>query len=541
MNNSSFRVLLSVLLLAFVPVVAACSTADSGPGGDAGVVTGDVGGGEDPIADSGFIDAEDPALIDAQPNAEDAVGFGGCLHEGGHYAPGEDVPTEVAGQTCWCTIDQLVQCVGGDDPDATGADGEDPPQDAGPTEPLVPEPDVVADYGLCSEPGGDFNIYDIQNPDCPDHVDPEPEAKPGVTVVFEEVVVTAVFGDTFFVQEKTGGPYSGIACYVGTPLNIGGLDLGDVLTVSGSYYEFYGVSQLTVSELEVTEVVPPLQPFDLAHPAHIATGGPLSEMFEGVLVRVSDLETTDTKPDCPHEFGEFLVTGDLRIDDMEKDLWEAHLGDSFASITGVLQFTFDNFKLEPRVEADLVVIEPGAVTALTKCIEADCIAPETASVSRAVVVNEIMVNPYGDDAAQEWIELHNPGPEAVSLNGWTVRDCAEQAMNLAGADLVIPAGGYLVFGSQVNPSLNGGVPVDIGYPGSFYLPNSVGAVLLYDAADVLVDQTRYSAFEPFSVVVSGHSVARVDPDTDGTQPESWELGSASFGTNNNHGTPGAAN
>jgi len=508
-----------------------CSASDTG---------GDVG--TSPGSDLGQADAQGEADTEEWPDADPdtAPAFEGCLHAGGHYAPGEDVPTEVPGQTCWCTVDFIVQCVGGVDPDAEGDEDGEPTEDAGPTGPLVPDPEVTADFSLCSEPGGSFNIYDIQNPDCPDHITPEPESKPGVSVEFEEVVVTGTFGDTFFVQEQTGGPYSGIACYAGTK-NFEELDPGDVVTVWGTYYEFYGLSQLTVEDFEVTEVVAPLEAFQIVHPAHIATGGPLSEMFEGVLVAVSDLETIDTKPDCPHEFGEFMVTGDLRIDDMAKELWDPHLGDHFASITGLVQYTFGEFKLEPRTESDLVVIEAGAMTALSKCIEADCIAPETATVTHAVVINEVMVNPYGDDTGQEWFELHNPGAEDIDLNGYTIKDCAEQAMALAGSNLVIEAGEFLVVGAQINPVLNGGVPVDIAYPSPFYLANSVGAVLLYDAAGVLVDQTRYSAFDPWTVLVSGHSLARVSPTADGTQPESWETGQGSFGTNSNHGTPGEPN
>ena len=467
-----------------------------------------------------------------------------CVTDDGHFAPGEDVPTEVVGQSCWCSADYEVQCAGGPAPEDTQSAPSDAETeaDAGPSEPLVPEPEVSADFDLCSAPGGDFNIYDIQNPSCPDHdlVSPNPTAIPGISLTFEEVVVTGVFGDTFFVQEKTGGPYSGIACYAGT-VNFSMLSPGDVITVWGTYYEFYDLTQLTVEDFEVTEVVSPLAPFEIVHPAHVATGGPLSEMFEGVLVRVSDLETIDTKPDCPHDFGEFSVTGDLRIDDMAKDLWDPHLGDTFAAITGVLHYTFGEFKLEPRTMEDFEVIEAGAMSALTKCIEADCIAPEGAAVSRIVVVNEVMVNPYGDDEGQEWIELYNPGSEAIDLNGWTVKDCAEQAMVLVGSNLTLPAGGYLVLGAEEDASLNGGVPVDITYPSPFYLANSVGAVLLYDAQGVLVDQTRYSAFEPWEVMVAGHSLARVSPTSDGTQPEAWETGQDTFGTNNNHGTPGGPN
>lgn len=39
-------------------------------------------------------------------------------------------------------------------------------------------------------------------------------------------------------------------------------------------------------------------------------------MFEGVLVRVMNVQTNHTIPDCPHDYGEFQVSDDLRVDDM---------------------------------------------------------------------------------------------------------------------------------------------------------------------------------------------------------------------------------
>ena len=585
MNDLSSRPHCLIILMISVALSAALLTGCSDAVTELGAESESAGEAQGPATEDASVTRDDaPSEVadvgadeDAHTPEDVAPGFQGCLVDGGHYAPGEalpietegercvctesfevscepactrdgesfmpgeDVPTLVPGETCWCSSSFEVQCVGGPEPDASqGAEDAGSQADAGPSEPLVPEPEVEADFSLCSPEGGSFNIYDIQNPDCPDHIDPNPTTQPGVSLTFEEVVVTGTFGDTFFVQEKQGGPYSGIACYAGQ-LNFSMLSVGDVVTVSGTYYEFYDLTQLTVEEFEVTEVVPAPEPFEIVHPAHIATGGPLSEMFEGVLVSVSDLETIDTKPDCPHDFGEFMVTGDLRIDDMEKDLWDPHLGDSFASITGIVHYTFGEFKIEPRSADDLEVIEAGAMSALTKCIESDCIAPEGASVTHQVVVNEVMVNPYGDDTGQEWIELYNPGNQPVNLNGWMVKDCAEQAMELVGDDLILEPQGFMVLGAQLNSALNGGVPVDIAYPSPFYLANSVGAVLLYNAQGVLIDQTRYSAFDPWESLISAHSLARVSPTSDGTKPESWETSYQSFGSNNNHGTPGAPN
>ena len=42
--------------------------------------------------------------------------------------------------------------------------------------------------------------------------------------------------------------------------------------------------------------------------------------------------------------------------------------------------------------------------------------------SSAIVINELMPNPSGDETKNEWIELYNDSDEAVDLNGWHLKD-----------------------------------------------------------------------------------------------------------------------
>jgi len=42
--------------------------------------------------------------------------------------------------------------------------------------------------------------------------------------------------------------------------------------------------------------------------------------------------------------------------------------------------------------------------------------------SNAIVVNELMPNPSGDETKNEWIELYNDSDEPVDLNGWHLKD-----------------------------------------------------------------------------------------------------------------------
>lgn len=412
------------------------------------------------------------------------------------------------------------------------------------TAPPIPDADVVASFGNCSDPGGSVNIYDLQDPQCPDHVWPEPTQNPGYYVELDGVVVTGLFGDTFFVQEAGGGPYSGIAVFAhGEPTDTD-LAVGDRVNITGGYTEFYENSQVYLETYEKVSSGTPPAPYVPVHPAHLATEGAIAEMFEGVLVSVENVETTNTRPDCPKEYGEFSVTGNLRIDDLGYK-WDARLGDHFASITGPLYYAFGNFKIEPRDESDVMWTEKGASTGISKCIASECQAPAEDPGTKQIVINEHMPDPWGSDLGQEWIELYNPTNSAVNIQGWQLRDCGDQAFTLSGPNLTIPPNGYLVVGMNSNFSTNGGVPVDLAYGTGYYLPNTVGAILLYDGnqfGSALVDQIRYSRFEPWTQFFSGRSLERVSPTNDGTIPESWKAGTKNFGADDEQqGTPGAWN
>ena len=424
-------------------------------------------------------------------------------------------------------------------PDDTAPDTAPVPDNG----PPIPDPDVTAPFSNCSEPGGDRNIYDLQDPKCPDHISPEPIGQSaGVTVTLTGVIVTGRYPDTFFVQEPAGGPYSGIAVFShGLPTS--DLAPGDIVTVTGSYFEFFDNSELGLDTYEKTGTTDPPEPFDVVHPSHIATGGPVAEMFEGVLVRVHDVETIHTKPDCPNEFGEFMVTGGLRVDDMALH-WDARLGDRFSSITGPMNYAFGNRKVEPRTIADLAWIEKGSQGSSSKCINTECQVPIDQPGTKALVINEVMPDPYGEDAGQEWVEIHNPGSAPIDMNGWELRDCTGQKVPLVGNALVVPAKAYLMLGMNANPQTNGDVPIDHPYGSAFSLPNSLGSLLLFDGTGVgakLVDQIRFSRFDPWKVFQVGHSLERVSPTSNGTVPEGWKTGSTVYGTSPNFGSPGKKN
>ena len=406
----------------------------------------------------------------------------------------------------------------------------------------IPAPTITPTTAGCSPTGGDVNIYDLQNPDCADHPFPEPTGAPGIDVELKGVIVTGIYGDTFFVQEQSSGPYSGIAIFAhGIPL--GSLELGMRITVNGSYSEYFGNSQIYLEDWIVQGTTNVPLPYVAEYPEHLATDGAAAEWFEGVLVRVVDVETTHTQPDCPDDYGEFEVTGDLRIDDMAY-LWSARLGDQFESITGPLHYAFGNHKIEPRNAADIKWLSKGGDTAVSKCVAVDCEVNEEETGSQLIVVSEAMINPFGDDQQSEWIELYNPGSNTVSIEGWQLRDCNDQEWSITGPSLTIPPKGFLLIGPNSDMGTNGGLDIAASYGDNFYLPNSVGSILLFDGSGfqgALVDQIRYSAFSPWDVLYAGTSIERITPLAKGTVPQSWKQGVGNYGDTENQGTPGQPN
>lgn len=450
-------------------------------------------------------------------------------------------------------------------PDAVEPLPDVAPEDVAPEIEPPPDPPVITPGEHCTPGNGDpVTIYDLRDPACPRHPASVPTTTPGLPVRFEGVVVSANFvgttKDTMFVQEETGGAYSGLAIYKGAQL-LGDLYVGDRVDVEGEVTDFFGQLQIQISGNggsveKVGDGAPPV-PFDIPHPSHVATDGPVAEAFEGVLVRVHDVTVQSTRPDCPQEWGEFSVQGDpwvpgflgLRIDDMGDWTYAPSLGDEMATIAGPLAFTWDNAKLEPRDDADLTVTLKGT-GGQTKCVNTGCLVATydagsdtwtPADESGALVISEIQYNPANADTTSEWIELYNPGSAAVDLTGWQVSDCGiAPNFQHVFAGGVVPPKGVLVIGNSTDQDLNGSAGVDVAYGADFPLPNTVGTVLLRDPTGTLVDQVAYSRFEPWPAKVS-HAIELQGAGLDNTKPDSWDTSDQKYGDAGSFGTPGDVN
>lgn len=218
--------------------------------------------------------------------------------------------------------------------------------------------------GTGGSPFGDTTVYDLQNP--------ETQPAPNTEVVLKNVVVTAVVerrqGDGtfapqhFFVQEKEGGPWSGIyirngadgAAVVPAPA------VGDVVQIAGTLTEYYDRTQVEVLTLEKTGTAEVPAPA-LLTPEQIATNGADAEAYEGVLVRVENVGVTELQvlDESKQDRGGFRVNtvgqseGGVVVGTTNRTGYVRAPKDTFAGITGILDFSYEEFRLEPRNADDV--------------------------------------------------------------------------------------------------------------------------------------------------------------------------------------------
>jgi len=135
-----------------------------------------------------------------------------------------------------------------------------------------------------------------------------------------------------------------------------GLKMGDLINVQGDYLEFYCNSELKAKAVTVKGQATAPQPLDVT-PADFDN----PEKLEGVLVRLKNVTVTNANPDTPKDYGNFEVGGKVLVGHLfnisytDKNNNQRTLGDVFTSLTGVVNYTYGQYILEPRNDADMVL------------------------------------------------------------------------------------------------------------------------------------------------------------------------------------------
>lgn len=186
-------------------------------------------------------------------------------------------------------------------------------------------------------------------------------------VTVNGIVTTDTTHFGYFYMQDGNGPWSGIKVYdfANNPA------IGTEIRVTGTVREYYDETRIEdVTNVDTLNADAAVPDYTVVSTGSVSSSNPESaEQYEGVLVEVSDLTVTDSLPDAPDNYGEFEVddgTGEVRVDDAgnfsgNSDSIRFHIGDHVATIRGVLDYNFNNFKIAPRDSADVIGHEPVSI------------------------------------------------------------------------------------------------------------------------------------------------------------------------------------
>lgn len=171
------------------------------------------------------------------------------------------------------------------------------------------------------------------------------------------IITTLARDDGFYLQDGEGA-WNGVYVYPADSSFLEGLNRGDEVEIVVKVSEYYEKTELTdMVSLNVLSTGN-----DIPAATVLATGDVADEQYEGVLITVENAVCTDTTIG----YGEFLVTdgsGTCRIDDKLWSLWldMTPTPDSIYNVTGVVDYSFDNYKLLPRDAEDLILSSSASV------------------------------------------------------------------------------------------------------------------------------------------------------------------------------------
>lgn len=162
------------------------------------------------------------------------------------------------------------------------------------------------------------------------------------------------------------------------------------------------------------------------------------------------------------------------------------------------------------------------------------------------VITEFMKDPSAvSDTSGEWIEVHNPLPWRLNLEGWSIGNDAgpEHVISNGGSGVYVLPGGYAVLGRNADPATNGGVAVDYVYT-TTSLGNGADEIVLRKRNGQVADRVAYDDGVLWPDL-AGQSISLTPSATDpaaNDDPANWcHAVTAINGAGSDLGTPGAPN
>ena len=184
------------------------------------------------------------------------------------------------------------------------------------------------------------------------------------TLIKVKGIVTAYNSSkkSFFIQVDTADQdsalkekFSGLYIYQ-SPTTV---KVGDKVSVTGKiqYYKDSGKSEIieisNIKKVEIASSNNALPDFVKVDPAKVKTGGELKDAYNGVLVKVENVNVTE----AADSYNVFGITDGLKVDDDFYSYTNPAVGTHFSLLRGVLGDTFGYSKILPRSADDFVTYD----------------------------------------------------------------------------------------------------------------------------------------------------------------------------------------
>lgn len=161
-------------------------------------------------------------------------------------------------------------------------------------------------------------------------------------------IVTASTNEySYFIQDGSGA-WNGVYIYDNTNLPA----VGDEIIIEGEVIEYYDLTEIT----NITYYETVSSGNELPAAVELSTGfiGTSGEPYEGCLVKVTNAACTN--PDLGFGDGYFDDgSGECMIDDMFYSSDPTWMVGEYYSVTGILTYTYEEYKIEPRDASDISI------------------------------------------------------------------------------------------------------------------------------------------------------------------------------------------
>ena len=198
------------------------------------------------------------------------------------------------------------------------------------------------------------------------------------------------YGPVAVLGDPDGGPWTGLVLFGDS---VASLARGDSILITGTVQEFYGLTELgLISSVEVISTGNELPQATEVSTGDIS-GSPDPEEYESVLCTISDAIVTEVQG-----YGQLLAddgSGNCIVDDMGSYSYSPAVGDTIFTGTGILWYSWDEWKLEPRDDNDLITSGGGGGDVYT-CYEIQGQQSSSPFDGQTVSVTGIVTADLGD-------------------------------------------------------------------------------------------------------------------------------------------------